>query len=113
MSTLDELLSGIQCPRCGRINTYAPRQVEPAFPVGAGSTVTVALIAGECSFCHEQVLDSVATERLRQAIEQALAGSDAVEPTGTIYQQQEHSARRWRALCSCCCCEDLDTSNCC
>lgn len=86
MSTLNKLLPGIQCPRCGRINTYAPRQVEHDFPVGDGGTVTVALTVGECSFCHEQVLDTVATERVRQAIEQARAGSDAVEPTGTTYR---------------------------
>jgi hypothetical protein len=86
MSTLDELLAGIQCPRCGRINTYAPPRVEYVFPVGDGSTVTVVLIAGECSFCHEQVLDTVATGHMRQAIEQARAGSDAVEPTGIAYR---------------------------
>lgn len=86
MPTLEELLPGIQCPRCGRLGTYAPRQVEQTYPVGDGNTVTVTLTVGECRICHEQVLDAAATEQVRHAIEQARAGSDAVEPTGTAYR---------------------------
>jgi YgiT-type zinc finger domain-containing protein len=86
MPALEELLAGTQCPRCGRIHTYVPRRVDFTAPVGDGSTVTVAITVGECTYCHERVLDQVATDQVAYAIAQARAGSPAVERVGTAYR---------------------------
>lgn len=86
MPTLAEMIAVLQCPRCGRTESYVPRQIDFTAPVGDGSTVTVAITVGECTYCHERVFDQVATDQVAYAIEQARAGSAAVERVGTAYR---------------------------
>jgi len=73
MATLAEKLEGLQCPRCGRENTYVIRDIERSEIVGH-DTVTVTITVGVCTNCGEQALDSVAMRKVSDAIEQLKAG---------------------------------------
>jgi len=73
MATLEEKLTGLQCPRCGRENTYAPREVEYTAKVG-GDTVTVTIRAGICTNCGGQLLDTAATEKVAEAVRKLQQG---------------------------------------
>ncbi len=67
MATLEEKLVGLQCPRCGRENTYVPRDIEYTAKVG-GNTVTMTVRAGVCTNCGEQLLDTAATDKIEEAV---------------------------------------------
>lgn len=85
MPTLAELLEGLQCPRCGRENTYAIRTVEHTEKVGP-DTVTVTVEAGVCTNCDERLLDSAATRKVQQAVQKLRSGAVAeLERTGSAY----------------------------
>ncbi len=74
MPKLDELLEGLQCPRCGHENTYVPRSVDFTAKVG-NDTVTVRVIAGVCTNCGEQLLDSAATQKVSDAVRRLQEGN--------------------------------------
>jgi YgiT-type zinc finger domain-containing protein len=85
MATLEEMLEGIVCPRCGRENTYVVRQVDQIVPVG-GDVVTVTVMAGECTYCGERLLDTRATEKLDEAVEKVRQHHAAgLTRTGVVY----------------------------
>jgi len=73
MMTLKEKLAGLQCPRCGRENTYAPRDIEYTVKIGT-DTVMVALRAGVCTNCSEHLLDTVATDKVTDAVRKLQQG---------------------------------------
>jgi YgiT-type zinc finger domain-containing protein len=73
MATLEEKLAGLQCPRCGRENTYVPREIEYTAKVG-GNTVTVTIRAGVCTVCGEQLLDTTATDKVADAVRKLQQG---------------------------------------
>ncbi|HEY7832681.1 MAG TPA: YgiT-type zinc finger protein [Ktedonobacterales bacterium] len=82
---LTDLLDGVQCPRCGRENTYVKRDIERVAQVD-GNTVTVTITVGECTFCGEQLLDDAATRRLEEAVEKIRSGViGGLTATGTAY----------------------------
>lgn len=74
MATLAEKLEGLQCPRCGRENTYVAREVEHTERVGH-DTVTVTITAGVCANCGERALDSAATRKIQEAVEKLRTGA--------------------------------------
>jgi YgiT-type zinc finger domain-containing protein len=74
MPTLDELLDGLQCPRCRRENTYVPRSTDFTAKVGMG-TITVGVIAGVCTNCGKQLLDAVATRKVSDAVRRLREGN--------------------------------------
>ena len=74
MATLAEKLEGLQCPRCGRVDTYVIRDVEHTEKVG-DNTVTVMITAGVCTNCWEQALDSAATAKVERAADQLRTGA--------------------------------------
>lgn len=86
MATLDEKLARLQCPRCGRKNTYVPRETEYTARVG-DDTVTVTIRAGVCTNCGEQLLDTTATDKVADAVQKLRQGhvSDLVH-TGEAYR---------------------------
>lgn len=67
MATLEEKLTGLQCPRCGKENTYVPREIEYTAKVG-GDTVTVTIRVGVCTNCGERLLDTAATDKVAAAV---------------------------------------------
>lgn len=67
MPALEDLLEGLQCPRCGHENTYAPREIDFTTKVG-NNTVTVTVTAGVCAVCGEQLLDTAATDKVSDAV---------------------------------------------
>lgn len=73
MTTLQELIDGLQCPRCGNIDTYIVRDIERTERVG-NNTVSVALTVGECQVCGEQALDDLATRKLFDAVQELREG---------------------------------------
>lgn len=73
MATLEEKLTGLQCPRCGKENTYVARDVEYTAKVGS-DTVTVMIRAGVCSNCGEQLLDTAATDKIADAVQKLQQG---------------------------------------
>jgi predicted RNA-binding Zn-ribbon protein involved in translation (DUF1610 family) len=66
MATPEEKLVGLQCPRCGRENTYVPRDIE--------YTVTVTVRAGVCTNCGEQLLATAATNKIEEAVRKLRQG---------------------------------------
>lgn len=86
MATLAEKLEGLQCPRCGRENTFVVRDVEHTEKVGP-DTVTVAITVGVCTNCGEEALDSAATRKIQEAVNalKTRALSDLVH-MGEAYQ---------------------------
>jgi len=66
MATLEEKLEGLRCPRCGRENSYVPREIEHVAKVG-NDTVAVTVRAGVCSSCGEQLLDGAAMNRIEES----------------------------------------------
>ena len=74
MATLEAMVEGLQCPRCGRENTYVIRDTEWTEKVAA-NTVTVTVRAGVCTNCGEEALDSVATRAIQAAVEKLRAGA--------------------------------------
>lgn len=76
MSTLEEKLAVLQCPRCGREGTYVPREIEYTAKVGS-DTVTVMITAGVCTNCGEQLLDTVATDKVAEAVKKLKEGRTA------------------------------------
>lgn len=86
MATLAEKLEGLQCPRCGRINTYVIQNVEHTEKVRE-NTVTVTITAGVCTNCGEQALDSAATTKVQRAVEQLRSGAiSKFEHMGEAYR---------------------------
>jgi YgiT-type zinc finger domain-containing protein len=80
-----ELLEGLQCPRCGRKNTYVIRTIEDTEKVGP-DTVTVSVEAGVCTTCDERLLDSAATRKVQEAVRRLKAGAVAeLNRTGNAY----------------------------
>lgn len=73
MFTLEEKLTAVQCPRCGRVNTYVVRDIEFTAKVGT-DTVTVPIRAGVCTNCGEQLLDSTATDKVSDAVRKLKEG---------------------------------------
>lgn len=86
MVTLAKKLEGLQCPRCGRVNTYVIQDVEHTERVGR-DTVTVTVTVGVCTNCGEQALDTTATHKIQDAINKLKSGalSDLVH-VGEAYQ---------------------------
>ncbi|HEU4783656.1 MAG TPA: hypothetical protein VFS83_09980 [Ktedonobacterales bacterium] len=86
MATLAEKLDGLQCPRCGHLNTYVVRDIEHTEKVGH-DTVTVTVTIGVCTNCGEQALDSAATRKIQDAVNKLKNGavSDLVH-IGEAYQ---------------------------
>ena len=74
MATLTEKLEGLQCPRCGREDTYVAREVEHTERVGH-DTVTVTITAGVCTNCGERALDSAATKKIQEAVDKLRSGA--------------------------------------
>jgi YgiT-type zinc finger domain-containing protein len=84
--SLPELLKGLQCPRCGRVDTYEVREIDFTERV-AGDTVTVKVLAGVCSNCGEELLDDTATEAITVAVNRLKAGDVAsLARTGSAYR---------------------------
>jgi YgiT-type zinc finger domain-containing protein len=73
MTGLVEKLDGLQCPRCGRDNTYVVREIEHTAKVG-NNTVTVQIQAGVCTNCGEQLLDMQATDKVEDAVRRLREG---------------------------------------
>jgi len=86
MATLVEKLEGLQCPRCGRVNTYVVQDVEHTERVGS-DTVTVTVTVGVCTNCGEQALDTAAARKIQDAVNKLKMGalSDLVH-VGEAYQ---------------------------
>ncbi|HEX6796195.1 MAG TPA: YgiT-type zinc finger protein [Ktedonobacterales bacterium] len=86
MATLAEKLAGLQCPRCGREDTYAIRDVEYTARVGH-DTVTVIVMAGVCTNCGETVFDSAATKSIEVAVDKLRSGhTDGLIHAGEAYE---------------------------
>ena len=84
--SLPELLKGLQCPRCGRVDTYEVREIDFTERV-AGDTVTVRVLAGVCTNCGEELLDDAATEAITAAVNRLKAGDVAsLARTGSAYR---------------------------
>ncbi|HEY7091930.1 MAG TPA: YgiT-type zinc finger protein [Ktedonobacterales bacterium] len=84
--TLDELIDGLKCPRCGHEQTFEAREVEEPITVG-NDVVLVPLRAGVCSFCGERVFDTVAMAKIDAAIAQVRAGNvAALKHVGEVYR---------------------------
>ena len=85
MPTLEALIAGLQCPRCGHDDTYIIRTIERTERVDS-DTVTVTLRIGECTVCGEQALDDVATHKLFDAVQKLRDGSvTQLLQTGAAY----------------------------
>jgi YgiT-type zinc finger domain-containing protein len=78
MATLKEKLAGLRCPRCGGDDTYELREIEYQVQVG-GDTEAVMVMAGVCTSCGEQLLDSAATDKVARAVQQLKRGGEAAE----------------------------------
>ena len=86
MATLAEKLEDLQCPRCGRVNTYVVQDVEHTERVGR-DTVTVTVTVGVCANCGEQAMDTAAARKIEEAVNKLKSGavSDLVH-VGEAYQ---------------------------
>ena len=73
MVTLEQMLAGLRCPGCGGEDTYEPREIEYTVK-SSGDTVTVMVMAGVCTSCGEQLLDSAATDRVARTVQQLNQG---------------------------------------
>ncbi len=86
MPTLESLIKDLQCPRCGRLNTYVIQTVEHTEQVN-GNTVTVAVSAGVCTNCGERLYDDAATQRIIAAVRALRSGQlGGLKQTGYAYQ---------------------------
>ena len=86
MPTLSSLIKGLQCPRCGHLNTYVIQTVEHTENVN-GNTVTVAVNAGVCTNCGERLYDDTATQKIVAAVQALRSGQlGGLEQTGYAYQ---------------------------
>lgn len=84
--TLDEMIAGLKCPRCGHEGTLEAHEIEEPITVGA-NVVLIPLRAGVCSYCGERVFDPVAMARIDAVIAEAQSGHLAtLTHVGEVYR---------------------------
>jgi YgiT-type zinc finger domain-containing protein len=86
MTSLEQLLDGLVCPRCGWENSFVIRPIEVVLKVGK-DTVAVKVTAGVCDHCGEEILDKTASDIIDDAIRHVREGDTAqLVQTGAAYQ---------------------------
>jgi YgiT-type zinc finger domain-containing protein len=84
--TVDEMIDGLKCPRCGHEDTLEARDIEEPITVGE-NVVIVPLRAGMCSYCGERVIDPLAMARIDAVISQVRSGKvTALTDVGEVYR---------------------------
>jgi YgiT-type zinc finger domain-containing protein len=90
--TLDEMIDGLKCPRCGHEETLVAQVVEEPITVGE-NVVIVPLRAGVCSYCGERVFDPEAMARIDAAIIEVRSGNvAALTHVGEVYRARASQA---------------------
>lgn len=86
MPSLAAMIEGLQCPRCGREDTYVIREIDHTERVGH-NTVTVTVTAGVCTNCGETALDDAAVQEIMDAVDKLRDGhTDQLVHAGEAYE---------------------------
>lgn len=88
MQNIAEIIKGLQCFRCGHVDSYALRQLEFVVTV-AGNTVLVPITVGQCDICGEQIMDDMTSAKLFETRQKLATGKvDDFVPVGQTFRSK-------------------------